>query len=62
MKTPPLTGAARAQRSRQLRMKAGPSVRVDIILTDPKVVAKLEKLAGIHGTRRDAIIAAILAM
>lgn len=60
MKDQKQTNAERTAASRKKRLAAG--LRVDLIITDKKVMAKLEKIAQLHGGRRQAIEAAILAL
>lgn len=53
--------AERSAKSRAKRIEAAGFERVEVMLA-PKVAEKLQKLAELHGSRRAAIEAAILAL
>lgn len=55
------SAAARASKSRAKRIEATGFERVEVMLA-PKVAEKLAKLADLHGSKRAAIEAAILAL
>lgn len=55
------SAAARASKSRAKRIEATGFERVEVMLA-PKVAEKLDRLAVLHGSKRAAIEAAILAL
>ncbi len=57
----PATDVERATRSRDRRMSKG-GTRVDFVIVNAKIQAKLDRLVKLHGNRRKAIEAAIMAL